>query len=107
MREEGVMRAWVAKRCAVVALTGLIIGVGMDGRIRASLGAPDTPFWRESRPGDLPAVRAPNFADLAEQLKPAVVNISTTQVVNGQPRWAPRFPFPRPFGPHDPFEEFF
>jgi serine protease Do len=101
------MRAWVDKRCAVAALMWLIIGVGMDGRLRVSSGAPDTPFWRESRPGDLPAVQAPNFADLAEQLKPAVVNISTTQIVNAQPRWVPQSPFPQPFGQHDPFEEFF
>jgi serine protease Do len=101
------MRAWMAKRCAAVALMWLIIGVGMDGRLHGSFGAQDTPFWRESRPGDLPTVQAFNFADLAEQLKPAVVNISTTQLVNGQQRWAPRSPFPRPFGPHDPFEEFF
>ncbi|HEX9867973.1 MAG TPA: DegQ family serine endoprotease [Candidatus Tectomicrobia bacterium] len=101
------MRAWVAKRCAAVALMWLIIGVGMDGRLRVSFGAPDTPFWRESRPGDLPTVQAPNFADLAEQLKPAVVNISTTQVVKGPGHGFPGFPFPRPFGERDPFEEFF
>jgi len=86
MREEGVMRAWVAKGCAAVALMWLSIGVGMDGRLRASFGAQDTPFWRESRPGDLRTVQALDFADLAEQLKPAVVNISTTQTVNGQSR---------------------
>jgi S1-C subfamily serine protease len=101
------MRAWVAKRCAAVALMWLIIGVGMDGRLRGSFGAPDTPFWQESRPGDLPTVQAPNFADLAEQLKPTLVNISTTQVIKGPWRGLPGWPFPRPFGEGDPFEEFF
>jgi serine protease Do len=49
----------------------------------------------------------PNFADLAEHLKPSVVNMSTTQVVRGQRRAIPRMPFPNPFGERDPFEEFF
>ncbi|MEQ8640070.1 MAG: DegQ family serine endoprotease [Alphaproteobacteria bacterium] len=45
-----------------------------------------------------------SFADLAEQLLPAVVNISTTQVVSG--RGPARGPLPRvPEG--SPFEEFF
>jgi serine protease Do len=101
------MRAWVAKRCAAVALMWLIIGAGMDGRLRMSFGAPDKPFWRESRPGDLPTVQAPNFADLVEQLKPAVVNISTTQLVKGPWRGLPGWPFRGPFGERDPFEEFF
>lgn len=41
-----------------------------------------------------------SFADLAEQVKPAVVNISTTRVVHGGP-------FVAPFGQGDPFREFF
>ena len=46
--------------------------------------------------------RPDSFADLAERLSPAVVNISTTTVVNtgGQPNM-PQFP------PGSPFEEFF
>ncbi len=44
------------------------------------------------------------WVKLAKELKPAVVNISTTQVVKG-PR-AP-LPFPGPFGEEDPFSEFF
>jgi len=53
----------------------------------------------------LPVAEFPSFADLAEVLKPSVVNISTTSVVKqrgfgqGQRR--------SPFGPNDPFEEFF
>jgi len=50
------------------------------------------------------AVRAesapPDFADLADRLNPAVVNISTTQAA------APGSPLPR-FAPGSPFEEFF
>ncbi len=42
----------------------------------------------------------PSFADLADQVKHAVVNISTTQVIKGSPIQ----PF---FGPNSPFKEFF
>lgn len=44
------------------------------------------------------------FADLAERLIPAVVNISTTQVVKGRGGAAPDFP---QLPPGSPFEEFF
>ncbi len=42
------------------------------------------------------------FADLAEKVTPAVVNISTTQNVDRAPGRLPQFPFP----PGSPFEEF-
>lgn len=46
--------------------------------------------------------RPTTFADLAEKVKPAVVNISTTKTVRQQ-----GVPFPpSPFGGPDPFEEF-
>ena len=46
--------------------------------------------------------RPDSFADLAERLSPAVVNISTTTVVSrGNPQDIPQFP------PGSPFEEFF
>ncbi len=54
---------------------------------------------------DLPVAGFQSFADLVEILKPSVVNISTTSVVKqrgfgqGQRR--------SPFGPNDPFEDFF
>ncbi len=46
------------------------------------------------------AVPPSSFADLAEQVKPAVVNISTTRLVQGGP-------FTSPFREGDPFREFF
>ena len=45
--------------------------------------------------------RPQSFADLAERLLPAVVNISTTQTVSGTGPDIPRFP------PGSPFEDFF
>ena len=44
-----------------------------------------------------------SFADLAERLLPAVVNISTTQKVAGRAEDVPQFDFP----PGSPFREFF
>lgn len=44
-----------------------------------------------------------SFADLAERLLPAVVNISTTQKAAGRPENMPQFDFP----PGSPFKEFF
>ena len=43
------------------------------------------------------------FSKLAKKLKPAVVNISTTMVVKGQPFFGGR---PSPFSEQDPFREF-
>ena len=44
-----------------------------------------------------------SFADLAEKLLPAVVNISTTQKVSGRAEDIPQFDFP----PGSPFRDFF
>src|ERR1700726_113440 len=58
--------------------------------------------------GSAPARPAPDsFADLAEQLLPSVVNISTTQTLKserGRERTGPEIP---QFPPGSPFEEFF
>jgi serine protease Do len=61
----------------------------------------------ESQPRQVPSIQVPNFAELAGHLMPAVVNVSTTQRAQRERRRAPNFPFPRPFGERDPFEEFF
>lgn len=50
------------------------------------------------------SAQAPDFVALAEQLKPAVVNISTSKTV--QPR-TPLFRGPKTPGGGDPFDEFF
>ena len=47
-----------------------------------------------------------SFADLAERLLPAVVNISTTQVVQQRQRQKREVPMPQ-FPPGSPFEDFF
>jgi serine protease Do len=100
------MRERIRQRHAIAALSCLLVGVRVAGMFAIASGA-DTPFWTEAPPGQTPRVQAPNFADLSEQLRSAVVNISTTQVVKGPGRVFPGFPFPRPFGERHPFEEFF
>jgi serine protease Do len=101
------MRRSVRARAITVMLCVLCLGIGIGAMVSKSSGARDTPFWTETRPTQVPAVQVPNFADMAEHLKPSVVNMSTTQVVKGQRRGTPRSPFPNPFGERDPFEEFF
>jgi serine protease Do len=100
------MRRSVRVHSIMVMLVALCLG-GIGPMVSSSSGARDAPFWTETRPTQIPIIQAPNFAELAEHLKPSVVNISTTQVVKGQRRTMPRLPFPSPFGERDPFEEFF
>jgi serine protease Do len=106
------MRTEICRRAAMVAVMCLFMGIGAatDGGGSMALGAQQTPFWTESPPAEVPKVQAPNFAELAEQLQPAVVNISTTQVLRGRQRQVPGLPSPHPFGERgerQPFEEFF
>ena len=54
-----------------------------------------------------PGAPAAGFADLAERLLPAVVNISTTQVVRQDRNPGQRRPDTPQFPPGSPFEEFF
>lgn len=97
-----------ARTLIAVAASCLILGV----LITASLNlvpltkATTAGFWTEKREGGL--FSASQISDgklwvrLAKELTPAVVNVSTTQVVKG------RGIVPRgPFGEDDPFNEFF
>jgi S1-C subfamily serine protease len=99
---------WSVRLWAVLMMLSLLtFGMSPAGVRQSFAGARDAPFWTETPSTQIPRVQVPNFADLAQQLDPAVVNISTTQVVKGQRRSMPRLPFPNPFGERDPFEEFF
>jgi serine protease Do len=101
------MRWSVRTRSLMVMLCVLCLGLGPGVVSSAYAGARQAPFWSETPTTQVPTVQVPNFAELAEHLKPSVVNISTTQVMKGQRRSMPRMPFPNPFGERDPFEEFF
>jgi serine protease Do len=66
---------------------------------------PTTPpaLWSDRPLTVAPApVPAPNWVELAKQLKPAVVNISTKRVGQATPELGPP-----PSGPDDPFQQFF
>jgi serine protease Do len=100
------MDGGIRKRYASVGLLCVLVSVAIAGMLAIGSGA-EPPFWTESPPAQTPRVQAPNFADLAEQLQPTVLNISTTQAVKGPRRSFRGSPFPRPFEGQDPFEEFF
>ncbi len=93
----------------VFLIVGLMVSAGFDitGSINASSGGKDAPFWHEGPGVEAPggalktASPVPGFADLAEKLAPAVVNVSTTNVVKG----GMNMPFPGFKG--SPFEDFF
>jgi serine protease Do len=102
-----IMYASICKRYAAIACMCFLVGAGGDGAFNVAFGARKAPLWTETSPRQTARVQAPNFADVAEQLKPAVVNISTTQVVKGpQPGFRGPLP-PRPFDERNPFSELF
>jgi serine protease Do len=74
------------KRYTAIAFVCLLVGVSGGGVLSMVFGARGAPFWTEAPPSQPSRIQAPNFADVAEQRKPAVVNISTTQVVKGSQR---------------------
>lgn len=79
----------VHRRLFVIFTALLMLAVMLGGRVAEARGAPDS------------------FADLAEKLSPAVVNISTTQTVAGAAEGEDgEVPMPQ-FPPGSPFEEFF
>lgn len=87
---------------AVVAALGFIaIGYLVSSAYLRS-GDNASPLWKEISFKENPAtISLPDFAELVKRVKPAVVNISTSQVIKERPL------FPHsPFGPKDPFEEF-
>jgi serine protease Do len=53
------------------------------------------------------SAQLPSLAGVAKSAMPAVVNISTTQKVQRRRMRPSPMPGPEPFGPEDPFEEFF
>src|SRR5947199_385087 len=80
----------------------LVADVGLAPHLGFTAG-PRTPVWTE-RPMDVAPtmVQAPNWVQLAKELKPAVVNVSTKRVEGGA-----QTQMKSPFGQGDPFEQFF
>jgi S1-C subfamily serine protease len=66
------------RRYATIVLICLLIGASRGGVLSLVFGARKGAFWIEPLSRQTSRLQGPNFADMAEQLKPAVVNISTT-----------------------------
>ncbi|HXJ77917.1 MAG TPA: DegQ family serine endoprotease [Candidatus Methylomirabilis sp.] len=84
---------------ALIALA-LVAGIALGPHLGFTAGS-RAPIWTE-RPLDVPPapVTTPNWVQLAKELKPAVVNVSTKRVEGGAPTKSP-------FGQGDPFDQFF
>jgi S1-C subfamily serine protease len=108
---------------AAAAVAGLLVAAGvldvrfevqdnvagaidLFGKEKEKGAAAPEPFWEEGKPAPLaapPQGAPPSFADLAESVSPAIVNIQTERTVD--PGSRPRHPLEEFFGP--PFQEFF
>ncbi len=84
------------KKTALIGLTTicLIAGFGMATLLDS---IPNSAAQSSVSPSGIPV----SFADLAKKAKNSVVNISTVKVIKG------RGQTPMPFGPNDPFRDFF
>jgi len=88
------------KTLMTVALIFLVLGVAVTTRFDLTEHTGAQNFWKESAKKAEVLSGPPSFVELARKLMPAVVNISTTQVMKGRPF----VPFPE-F--KNPFDEFF
>jgi serine protease Do len=86
------------RRYASVALICLLIGASGGGVLSLVFAARKATFWTEAPSRRTSGLQGVNFADAAEQLKPAVVNISTTQIVKGSQHGTDSALPQRPFG---------
>jgi serine protease Do len=92
----------------VVALVSLLVGLGVSGGLDWFAGARLVNLWggtanREAAQPIVTSRGLPDFVNLAKQLSPIVVNVSTTQVNQGGSQG-----FESPFGggEEDPFGDF-
>lgn len=90
----------------VAAVSVLALGVAIGGLSFADSGAARAAAAAPA-PTSASATALPgSFADLVERVKPAVVNIATTEKIDGQPHMGPGAPN-MPFPPDSPMGEFF
>lgn len=93
-----------AKAVVAVALVSLLVGLGVREGLNWPFTSQTLNVWGQTgspevRTGAAPQ-GLPDFVALARNLRPVVVNISTTQVSEGTQGFA------SPFGEEDPFSEF-
>ncbi|HZA29643.1 MAG TPA: trypsin-like peptidase domain-containing protein, partial [Gammaproteobacteria bacterium] len=97
------------RRYTAIACLGvlcLLVGASGGGVFSMVFGARKATFWTEAPPRRAARIQALNFADVAEQLKLAVVNISTTQVVKGAQHGLHRLPPQGPTSERDLLNDF-
>ncbi len=88
--------AWLA--VALLMLTAVVVAP----RFGFPTTTTPTPLWNDRPLPVAPApVQAPNWVELAKQLKPAVVNVNTKRVEEGMPQ------LQGPMGRDDQFQQFF
>jgi len=88
------------KGAVLVALVSLVVGLGISGSL--DWLSPSRALIGESAPEGRAGNALPDFVALAKQMKPVVVNISTTQVSESRGQQE----FGSPFGDDDPFNDF-
>jgi serine protease Do len=75
------------------------------GFVAATLLSPITA--KEAQTSALPSTAPESFSKLVKKARPSVVNISTVKVIKGRGLAPMPFRGGRPFGPDDPFKDFF
>lgn len=88
----------------LIALCSALIGLWVAAALRISPESKAQPFWEEGNPQQTLQVVLPSLSALANQVRPTVVNIRTTKVVNRKDLYQ-RF-----YGPQEeggPFEDFY
>jgi serine protease Do len=91
--------AFNSQRKAFLLIASLILLAGWMG----------AEAWKDPSPlhaaqtASVPPGAPQSFTDIAKKASPSVVNISTVKVVKGRGS----MPFQSPFGPNDPFKDFF
>jgi len=93
--------------CLSCFIGGLIVASRINFTPQSNAGNPD-PDIREEQPSDIQIIAPNTFVEIAKKLNPAVVYISSTQVVKGFQNFHPplRDPF-RDFFGDDFFDKFF
>lgn len=90
---------------ALVGCCGFVVGLVLASSFGLPALSRADSFWHEGAAGAPPKVVMPSLKGLFEELKPVVVNIRTTRVVNRQ-EMLQRF-MPQEQGGRNPFEDFF
>ncbi|TAN59848.1 DegQ family serine endoprotease [bacterium] len=101
------------KTLIVVAALSVVIGVLITARFDITPQTVAQNFWKDGSGNGIgmPVIKTDNFVELAKKLSPAVVNISTSQIIKERPIFP--FPFPEFKGPSgddqfgDEFDKFF